>query len=131
MKNQVTGEKLTVTETRAHSDMDSAKRYGTHYFRIEWKKSSMYGYNPTIQTRGGNAVNISGCGYCKESAALASYLRFLGTTEEEQRKIHGTSGAGFGSVATALKAIGWQLLHVYNGKTEDAYQLNKIEEANA
>ena len=125
MKNTVTGKKLTVTETRAFLDMESVKKYGSHYFRIYWIKSRMWGYNPTIPTSGGNAVNVSGCGYCKESAALADYLRFLGTTEEEQQQVWGTRGAGFRSVAEALAPIGWKLEHVYNGKTEDAYQLTR------
>ena len=126
MKNTVTGAKLTQTEARAQSDMTAAIKYGSLYFRIEWVKSRAWGYNPKIYTTGGSAVNISGCGYCKESAALADYLRFLGTTEEEQRKIWGKSGAGFGSVAKALAIIGWKLDHVYNGKPEDAYQITRI-----
>jgi hypothetical protein len=127
MKNKVTGAKLNQTEARAQSDIETALKYGSLYFRIEWVKSRTWGYNPKIYTTGGSAVNISGCGYCKESAALADYLRFLGTTEEEQGKIWAKSGAGFGSVANALALIGWKLDHVYNGKTEDAYQLTRME----
>jgi hypothetical protein len=36
MKNTVTGAKLTATEARAQSDMESALKYGSHYFRIEF-----------------------------------------------------------------------------------------------
>jgi hypothetical protein len=129
MKNTVTGKKLTVTETRAFLDMESVKKYGSHYFRIYWVKSRMWGYNPTIPTSGGNAVNISGCGYCKESAALANYLRFLGANEEEQFSVWRRAGAGFGSIAEALALIGWKLDKTYSGKTEDAYQLTRMEVA--
>jgi hypothetical protein len=129
MKNTVTGAKLTATEARAQSDMESALKYGSHYFRIYWTKSRMWGYNPTIPTSGGSAVNISGCGYCKESAALANYLRFLGATEEEQFSVWGRAGAGFGSIAEALALIGWKLDKTYSGKTEDAYQLTRMEVA--
>ena len=127
MKNTVTGAKLTATEARAQSDMESALKYGSHYFRIEWIKSRMWGYNPKIYTTGGSAVNVSGCGYCKESAALADYLRFIGTTEEEQFSVWRRSGAGFGSIAEALALIGWKLDKTYSGKTEDAYQLTRME----
>lgn len=45
---------------------------------VEWKKSSVWGYNPSVTVRTNDGVfygSASGCGYDKESAAIASALK--------------------------------------------------------
>jgi hypothetical protein len=65
---------------------------GEFIITIEWKKSKMWGYNPTASTNYGfKSCSIGGCGYCKHSTATAyalnshlSILKLLYTKEENR-----------------------------------------------
>jgi hypothetical protein len=89
-------------------------------------RSRTWGSNPNVQHYGITIGRASGCGYDKESAALADALRFIGTTEEEQRDIWATSGAGVSSLQRELEKQGWKLTRTYSGQNEDGYTIGRI-----
>lgn len=97
--------KPTRLETRAQAWCERVKESPIgepSTFAIEWRRSRTWGRIAVIETNDGKAAEASGCGYNKESAALAQFLQFLGTTEDERRAIARNAGAGFSSVARAL-----------------------------
>ena len=116
---------MTTTEKRANALCESIRHNGGGNVTVEWIKSATWGRNPRIMHYGEKCTNISGCGYCKHSAALASALRYLGMTEEDRHSIDCTQGAGISRVRDALAAIGWNLDCVAFGKSFDAYALSR------
>jgi hypothetical protein len=75
---------------------------------------------------GEKCTNVSGCGYCKHSTALADALRWLGDTEDQQHAIRRKGGCGVSSVKDALKECGWKLENVTGGKKYDIYHISRI-----
>jgi hypothetical protein len=118
--------KLTKRETRAAALCESIRRNDGGSVTVEWVNSRTWGSNPRILHHGEPVTDVSGCGYCKHSTALADALRFLPETEEGQAKVHRTGGAGVSSVIAALAAQGWTLAPVASGKGFDAYTLARI-----
>lgn len=97
--------KLTRMEARAKAWCDRVKESPIgepSTFAVEWRKSRTWGRIAVIETNDGKAAEASGCGYNKESAALAQFLEYLGETEDERHAIAHNAGAGFASVARAL-----------------------------
>ena len=95
---------------------------------IEWRKSHTWGMNPHISLGDEReAVRVSGCGYCKESTAIAHTLCYLFEPDTEAFKdVSHMAGAGVPSVAEALKKYGWKLEAVAEGKNIRAYSVTKI-----
>jgi len=123
----ITKRKLTTCEQRAKAYCEDIRKHGSTQLVIEWKKSRTWGNNPIIENHyGEKCCNVSGCGYCKESTALADVLQFLGETDEQQNSIARTGGAGVSSVVDALKAIGWKLEAIARPKTADVYRIERI-----
>lgn len=95
---------------------------------VEWRKSRTWGMNPHI-TCGDEreCVRVSGCGYCKESTALAHVLRYLFEPESAAFiDVSRTAGHGVPSVIDALKDHGWKLEAVTDGKDSRAYSVTRI-----
>ena len=125
--------KLTTTEKRAMALCETIKQScqtpgNSHPLEVEWIKSATWGANPRILHRGEKVTNVSGCGYCKHSTALADALRFLGETEEEMHSIRRKGGAGVSSVISALRDCGWKLEPVAAGRNYDCYQISRLPE---
>jgi hypothetical protein len=118
-------QKLTTTEKRAKAMCEDLRRYNSSQFTVEWKKSALYGMNPSIGWGGGKVSIASGCGYCKLSACVADALRWLGETPEQNRSIGRCRGAGVSSVQSALAAIGWTLTPLARSCTSDSYRIEK------
>lgn len=122
--------KLTVTERRSaalcadirRACQDPSTRFPV---TVEWIASRTWGLNPRIMHNGEKCTNISGCGYCKLSACLATALCSLGETEEHRQRIATTAGAGVPSVVAALKESGWILEAVASGKIFDCYTIRR------
>ena len=94
---------------------------------VDWKRSSMYGLNPVIEYHGGKCCNISGYGYDKLSAALASVLCYLFPVESvEHNTIASLGGSGESSVQATIEKHGWKLDKQASGKTYDVYNLSRI-----
>ena len=91
----------------------------TYSLSMEWKRSRVWGANPVLTYNGTTVAKASGCGYDKESAALADFLSRL--VPEAAR----SSGAGFQSVVDAMAAAGWELKKTYCGVREDGYELRR------
>lgn len=126
-KNDEMKTKLTTTEKRALAFCESLLKYNGGTINMEWKRSAMYGHNPVIEYRGGKCTNVSGCGYDKESAALASVLCYLFPINSEPfLRVARGQGAGLSSIVTRLEENGWKLEKTASGKTFDAYQLARI-----
>lgn len=122
-----TKRKLTTCEQRSKAYCEHLQQCRGGQIHIEWRKSRTWGNNPVIENHcGEKCCSVSGCGYCKESTALADVLQFLGETEEERSSIARTGGAGVSSVETALNKIGWSLKAIARPKTADVYQLSRI-----
>lgn len=116
--------KLTTCETRAKRFCESlnANKGGT--ITVEWKRSATWGANPSIDYMG-KCCNVSGCGYCKLSTALAETLRFLFPVDSEPyNQIWQTGGAGEGRTMSVLASLGYKLDKVTSGKTYDVYTLS-------
>jgi hypothetical protein len=118
--------KLTTIEQRAYDYCQRILEWGQADIAVEWKKSSMYGYNPVISSHYGKCTNISGCGYDKLSACLASFLCYM-FTGDAQRSVAVTQGCGVSSVQDALLKLGWKLDRTANGNTFDGFHLSRIE----
>lgn len=117
--------KLTTIEKRAASFCESIRAGETSSFTVEWVKSNTWGNNPRILHHGEKCTNVSGCGYCKHSTALADALCGLGETEEQRHSIARKGGAGVSSVQSALADAGWDLKCVANGKAFDCYTITR------
>jgi hypothetical protein len=121
--------KLTTIEKRAEQYCLNLLRFQGGQINMEWKRSAMWGANPVISSYDGKCTNISGCGYDKESSALAQCLRFLFEQgSDAYNEVWGTGGAGFNSFADVMAKHGWKIVKVASGKMFDAYQLSVIDE---
>ena len=90
----MTTRKLTTTEKRAQAFCDDIRKYGSARFDVEWIRSATWGANPRIMYGRDKLTNVSGCGYCKHSQALADCLRFLGDSPDAISAIWRTGGCG-------------------------------------
>lgn len=121
--------KLTTTEKRAVALCDSIRQStrdgGNYPVTVEWIESRTWGSNPRIMHHGGKCTNVSGCGYCKHSTALAEALRWLGETEDARHAIGRKAGVGVRAVVDELQAQGWILESAASGKSFDAYTIRK------
>lgn len=116
--------KLTTCEKRALALCESIKSNGHGSIEIEWKRSAMWGSNPVITHRGEKCCNVSGCGYDKQSTALADVLRFLFPIDSPSyNAVWTTGGAGESSTMKALALHGWEMRKVVDSKSFDAYEL--------
>ena len=125
MKTTTKQPRLTTTEKRAQGLCDYLSRNDGGTITVEWIASRTWGSNPRVMHNGEKCTNISGCGYCKHSACLASALCYLGENEEQRRAIARTQGVGVSSVRDALTAIGWKMECVTSGKSYDVYTLSR------
>lgn len=134
-------------------DLVSVKLY------ITWSKSKAWGYNPTVEATADTNDCIysshgtaSGCGYDKESAAVAqalnkinSVLKALYKTKEAVLSIDPTvsshkalnygagygvlpyfeGGVGMGSLIGVFKACGFTLAHESHGEHQDYYYFKR------
>lgn len=120
---------------------------------VEWHKSSVWGYNPSVEVRTNNGIfygSASGCGYDKESSAIATALnsdysckkilylmKNKGMTKDKQesRNILGygsgygvlpyfEGGVGFGCFESILKKAGFKCSQNH-GKMYDSYYFYK------
>jgi hypothetical protein len=121
-----TKNKLTTLETRASNLCQSIRDGLTTSVSVDWVKSREYGQNPRIYHHGEKCTTVSGCGYCKLSAALADVLQYLGNTEEQRLAIARTGGAGVSAVTCALAAAGWSFAPTASGRTYDVYSIARI-----
>jgi hypothetical protein len=118
--------KLTTVERRANEYCQQIAHHGSSRIVIEWKKSRTWGSNPVIEIHSGKCCNVSGCGYCKESTALADVLCFLFEPGSmAHNDIRRTGGAGVSSVVEALRQHGWTLEKIAGTKTADVYDIRK------
>jgi hypothetical protein len=126
MKSPFYEYKLNTTEARALRYCQELKAYNGGSIRIEWRKSRIYGHNPVILHQGKNTVNISGCGYDKQSAALAELLCYMADDKERYLDIQSKAGCGQESVIRELARIGWKLEQTYNGTIEEEFRLSRL-----
>lgn len=116
--------KLTTCERRAESFCREIIHSGGGTVQIEWKRSAMWGHNPVILHRGGKCCNVGGCGYDKQSTALADVLRFLFPIDSAPyMEVWGKGGVGESSVMDCLGSHGWEMRKVASSSTFDAYEL--------
>lgn len=126
---------------------------GDFIITLEWKKSYMWGSNPTAYTNYGfNGESISGCGYCKTSTATAQainshnpILKLLYTKEEKRlRKINKVDrcdfigygsgyhtlpkfegGVGISSHERIIEGLGLNMKTITNTSQTDVYLISK------
>lgn len=111
---------------------------------VEWKRSSVWGYNPTAEVRADKRVTTdkaSGCGYDKESAAIAGamnqnpeIMRILYEHAENGLSFpysvnlfagvpYFGGGCGVLCFKNVFEACGYDWRDVSHGKTYDCYSL--------
>lgn len=121
---------------------------------VEWKKSALYGSNPTaevrVHTTNGYEYLVgksSGCGYDKESAAIASALNscnsvikmlFSADKKDKDCKVYGyrqakdgyfphiSGGVGVSCYKSVFALFGLNFECVASGKTFDSYIITKL-----
>jgi hypothetical protein len=115
--------------------------------RVEWKKSATWGHNPHAEawTSGGyyNTGKASGCGYCKESAAIGEALadslslqRFIIENLSKLKDEYGIElrwglahlsigGKGVSTLLNIFKRLkGWTINEMH-GQTFDGYRIER------
>ena len=117
--------KLTTMEKRAVAMCEAIKDDRADAINVLWSKSKTWGQCPRIEWLGEKAAYASGCGYCKHSAVLAVALRFLGATDDDCQRIHGTAGRGVSSVQAELRRQGWKLDCMASGPEFDCYTITR------
>ncbi len=116
--------KLTTCEKRAESFCRSLIQNAGGTVQIEWKRSQMWGHNPVILHRGEKCCNVGGCGYDKQSTALADVLRFLFPIgSAPYNEVWATGGCGESATMRTLAKHGWTMRKVANSSTFDGYEL--------
>jgi hypothetical protein len=117
-------------------------------FAIEWKKSRMYGYNPTLTasishldgTRSNFTAKCSGYGYDKESTVIADlYNNFLSymlynkdltnspygiSKHQNNEYLYFAGGVGTSCYFDISTFLGGKLKNVGTGKSFDCFTLN-------
>lgn len=99
---------------------------------VDWRKSSMWGWNPQVDNyNGAPCLDVSGCGYCKLSTAVADMLRHLpDLTTEESSSVWRLGGTGESSVLSELgKRTNnkWEIVRHYSSKTVDVYRVTRAK----
>lgn len=115
--------------------------------RVEWKKSRTWGYNPSVEawTSGSyyNTGRASGCGYCKESAAIGEALaeslslqRFIIENLSKLKDEYGIEtrfgiahlsivGKGVSTLLNIFRRVkGWTINEMH-GRSFDGYRIEK------
>lgn len=120
--------KLTKTEENAKLLCNNIRRGVRKGLIVEFRKSATWGILPHIDNGAGlDCVHIRGCGYCRESTALADCLCWLFEPDTEAHiEVSMNGGHGSSSVADALARHGWKLEAVAEGKNATAYSVTKI-----
>ncbi len=124
MKTKLTKREKTA-QALCQSIRESVTAGGSYPVEVEWTRSATWGANPQIRHRGERCVNVSGCGYCKLSTALAECLRFLAEDEAGQHRIWAAGGSGESGIISRLAEAGWNLVPVCHGKSYDVYTLSR------
>lgn len=124
--------KLTVREARAQAFIAERMECsgGSFLLEIEWKASRVWGSNPHVYTyEGKDCVDVSGCGYCKLSTAMAEVLRFLpGLTPEQSAAVWALGGTGESSVLGKLSTLTggqYQIVGHYWHKGLNVYRVSR------
>ena len=114
---------MNTLEQRAFDFAHNTRKHGKARLVVEWRRSREWGLNPAVMYGRDKIGFASGCGYCKESAALSAALQYLGKTEEEQDKIRSCAGTGVSHLTKVLAEMNIKLSGLYYGKTEHAYMV--------
>ena len=110
-----------VMENRAKLFCFELKVADHAWFTIEWRRSAQWGTNAVICNRvGEKMVLISGCGFDKESTAVAQLLTHL---FDDGFSAHG--GCGMNIVTRRLKEKEWILEKTHNTATTDGYYIRR------
>ena len=130
---------------------EKEKAPGFISIRVEWKKSTVCGSNPTAEVITGTYTtgSASGCGYDKESAAVAEALnkqfgllrlmyeaknkhprtnnhKLLGYGSGYSARPYFEGGVGMTSLIHVLKTIGYTKTSEHHGRTSDFYDFERI-----
>ena len=115
--------------------------------RVKWKKSRIWGHNPSAEawTSGGyyNKGRASGCGYCKESAAIGEALadslslqRFIIENLSKLKDEYGIEtrfgiahlsigGKGVSTLLNIFRRVKGWTINEKHGKSFDGYRIEK------
>lgn len=144
---------FTEIETRLNSVMEAGE-ITKITISVEWKKSNTWGYNPTAEVRlySTNGYEFltgkaSGCGYDKESAAVASALNqsnaiikmlFEADKKDKDGKVYGyrkaqngyfphiSGGVGTSCYQSVFALFGLKWDKIASGKSFDSYLVTKL-----
>lgn len=147
-------EKEINTMIEKYNSIMNSKDIESVNISVEWKKSSIWGMNPTATAK----VNYtdgscnyfegkaSGCGYDKESAAIASALNnsysvlkllFICSKKDPENKVYGyynankgyfphiSGGVGVSCYNAVFNLCGYKFEQTNSGKTFDCYLISK------
>lgn len=140
-------------ETRYNNVMEAGE-INKITISVEWKKSSMWGYNPTAEIRLYSTTGYefltgkaSGCGYDKESSAIATALNesnavikmlFNADKKDKDSKVYGyrkaqngyfphiSGGVGTSCYYSVFALFGLKFEKISSGKTFDSYLVTKL-----
>ena len=122
MKNEATTKtkapRLTTLEQRAKRWTDEFDT--SEVFSIEWRPSAMYGNTAVIcDSYGDKAAAATGCGYDKESLALADFLQFLCPSAAHK------GGFGFSSIEAAVIKDGYTIFRLARARCLVTFVIRK------
>jgi len=136
----------------------TAKEVASIVINIEWKRSQTWGSNPSAEARVSyidgtceyfNSGSIGGCGYDKESTAVAKclnqvngvlkalYIKRAKNVKKTTREVFGygsgygllpriEGGVGVSCYPEIFKAVGFKFEGITHGKNFDVYQITKL-----
>ena len=138
--------KATAERLQKLAEVEAAEMPDTINISVEWHRSAVWGYNPLATVKAGNSITYgkaSGCGYDKESAAVASalnanpealkiiykYVDEGGTFPYGARVWAGlpsfNGGCGVGCFRSIFEACGYEWRQVASGKLFNCYTIER------
>ena len=138
--------KATAERLQKLADVEAAELPQVINISVEWHRSAMWGYNPTAEITAGYCRTYgkaSGCGYDKESAAVAEalnanpevmkiiykYVNDGGTLPYGARVWAGlpifSGGVGVGCYRLIFEACGYEWRQVASGKLFTCYTIER------
>lgn len=141
------------SELNSFKEIEESEKFTGCTISIEWKRSSMWGKNPTATLSGCGYIkgsSIGGCGYDKESTAVAQVINQClplkkllynlkeNNIEVDNEKLFGygsgyrilpyfEGGVGVSCYCSICEAIGFKFVSVAHGNNFDVYEIRKGE----
>jgi hypothetical protein len=128
---------------KEYDSIENAPDFKSLNISIDWKRSQMYGMNPTAtlevwteRSYASYTAKVTGCGYCKLSAVMSDVfnqsLSLRKLILNNDRLTYGLKdtyfsgrGVGVNTLQNAFDCLGLKLKLIATGKTFDVFTVNR------